>query len=120
MQLDMFPAPKPVPSAALPTVLSFEDAKSDVQVEIAPYGDGSWGIATHDHYYGYCGHGGPVHGVYNTFEAALLKAIGRLEEGAHSVLVDRSSCCGDSHRRFASKVLTWAAGVRAEYLQVAA
>lgn len=119
MQLDMFPAPKPIPSPVMPTTLSFEDGKSSVSLEVAPWGDGSWGIATHDHYYGYCGGGGPVHGVYCTFDAALLKAVARLEKAARSILVDRSSCCGDSHRRFAAKVLEWAAGVRSEYLEAA-
>lgn len=113
-QLDLFTNPAIIPQSA-PTILEFKDKNSYATVEIVPLGDGTWGRATHDNYHGYCGHGTPVYGEYATFDEALTVALAVIDRHAANIQIDRSSCCGDSHRRFARKVREWVLSIEDEY-----
>lgn len=115
MQLDLFSEKPSAPERDESLVLSFEIKHSNVQIIVRRNDDGTWGFATHDQYYGYCGHGGPIWGHYASFAAALLLALNRIKKNADHILIDRSSCCGDSHRRFANSVLAWVADRFDEY-----
>lgn len=70
--------------------------------------DGTWAYTTSDNFGGYCGHGGPFHGSYETFDIALETAILRPYCGWLKISQRMNdSCCKENHRVMARKGIEW-------------
>lgn len=120
-QLSMFDLmmPPPPPVIDAPTWFKTElDKKgwSYGHIGVTPNGDGTWAYTTRDNFGGYCGHGGPFHGSYPSFDEALATAIARLYCGWKQIS-DRmnDSCCKENHRAMARKGMAWLESLEAEY-----
>lgn len=78
--------------------------------------DGTWSYTTKDNFGGYCGHGGPFWGAYESFEAALEIAATKMHRSWLSISQrTNDSCCGDNHRAMARKGMAWLDALAAEY-----
>ncbi len=120
-QLSMFDLmiPPPAPVLDAPTWFKTDlDKKgwSYGKIGVAPNGDGTWAYNTGDNFGGYCGHGGPFHGSYPSFDEALGTAIARLYCGWKKISERMNdSCCKENHRAMAKKGLAWLESLEAEY-----
>lgn len=117
-QLSMFDMMMPAPALVLDAPTWFKtslDKKgwSYARIGIAPNGDGTWAYSTADNFGGYCGHDGPFHGAYRSFDEALEIAVGRLHGGWKQISERMNdSCCGEKHRAMAKAGLDWLASLR--------
>lgn len=120
-QLDMFAMPAPMPIGPEPLCLRFSvDAKrpwsSYAEAFVRENEDGTWSARDSYAVNMYCGGGGPYWGNYSTFRDALKICIDRLLKTCRFVaFTDKSSCCGESQRRDAKKLVEWLEGIASEY-----
>lgn len=114
-----FNAPPPAPVDTTPKWFKIElDKKgwSYGHIGIVRNDDGTWAYTTRDNFGGYCGHGGPFHGKYESFDEALELAIARLWKGWRRISEEtRDSVCTEKHRAMARKGMAWLDGLAAEY-----
>ncbi len=100
-----------------PTAFKIDFGKRSYgEITVVPREDGTFAIKTGDDFNGYCGHGGPAHGAYATFEAALTYAVRYLRRGWYRIANDHNdSCCSEKHRVMARKGLVWLDTLIADY-----
>ncbi|MGN7749755.1 hypothetical protein [Sinorhizobium sp. 22678] len=112
------PAPPPAIVEALQWFRTDLDKKgwSYGRIGVMRNVDGTWSYTTSDNFGGYCGHGGPFHGSYPSFDEALGTAIARLYCGWKKISERTTdSCCKDNHRAMARKGMQWLESLEAEY-----
>ncbi|WP_457663981.1 hypothetical protein [Sinorhizobium medicae] len=111
--------PPPAPVSTEPTWFKIElDKKgwSYGHIGIKRNDDGTWSYTTRDNFGGYCGHGGPFHGQWESFDEALEIAISRLwKSWRHISEQTRDSVCSEKHRAMARKGMAWLDELAAEY-----
>jgi hypothetical protein len=114
-----FDSPPPAPIDSEPQWFKIElDKKgwSYGHIGVMRNDDATWSYATRDQFGGYCGHGGPFHGAYESFDEALEIAISRLWKSWRSISERMNdSVCTEKHRVMARKGMAWLDDLAAEY-----
>lgn len=111
----------------VPASLSVEGAKvfsckldksgrSYVEIGVKRNSDGTWSHRTSDNFHMWCGHGGPFHGAFCSFDDALRQSIRVLALSCrHAARETHDGVQTETHRAMARRGLKWLEDLAAEH-----
>lgn len=113
---------EPVPAAIAPRSTQLFSCKLDksgrsfIEIEVKRNSDGTWRRRTADNFHMWCGHGGPFHGAFATFDDALAQCVRTLVSSYRGAVREaRDGVQTEAHRSMARRGLRWLEGLAAEY-----
>lgn len=90
--------------------------RSYVEIGVKRNSDGTWSHRTSDNFHMWCGHGGPFHGAFSSFDDALRQSIRVLALSCrHATRETRDGVQPEAHRAMVRHGLKWLEDLAAEH-----